>query len=79
MWLAMQTAVDDDDTKKRLRVLVERIKALPANRFPNPIIETTMMQIAAMCRALSNQDAHDRMIERINSKAKELSNYIKTL
>lgn len=79
MWLVMQSAVDDDDTKKRLRVLTERIRALPANRFPNPIIETAMAQITAMCRALSNQDVHDRMLERINCKIKELSNYIKTL
>lgn len=79
MWLTIQSTVDDDDTKKRLRVLVERIKALPANRFPNATIETTMTQITAMCRALANQDAHDRVLARINEKSKELSNYIKTL
>lgn len=79
MWLTIQSTVDDDDTKKHLRVLVERIKALPANRFPNQTIETAMTQITAMCRALSNPDAHERLLHRINEKSKELSNYIKTL
>lgn len=79
MWLTIQSTVDDVDTKKRLRVLVERIQALPASCFPNPTIETEMKQITAMCRALANEDAHDRIIIRINNKAKELSNYIKTL
>ncbi|MDE7166237.1 MAG: hypothetical protein K2O17_04325 [Bacteroidaceae bacterium] len=79
MWQTIQLAVDDDDTQKRLRVLVERIKALPANRFPNQTIEMTMTQITAMCRALSNPEAHDRVLVRINEKSKELSNYIKTL
>lgn len=79
MWLTIQSTVDDDDTKKRLRILVERIKALPASQFPNATIETAMMQITAMCRALSNRDAHDRILARINEKTKELSNYIKTL
>lgn len=79
MWLTIQSTVDDDDTKKRLRVLVERIKALPANCFPNQTIETGMTQITAMCRALSNADAHNRVLARINEKSKELSNYIKTL
>lgn len=79
MWLIIQSAVDDYETKKRLRVLVERIQALPANRFPNSVIETSMTQITAMCRALSNQDAHDRILARINERTKELSNYIKTL
>lgn len=79
MWLTMQSTVDDFDTKKRLRILVERIQSLPANRFPNPVIETNMAQITAMCRALSNSEVHDRMLERINEKIKELSNYIKTI
>lgn len=79
MWLTMQTTVDDFDTKKRLRILVERIQSLPANRFPNPVIEMHMAQITAMCRALSNSEVHDRMLERINEKIKELSNFIKTL
>lgn len=79
MWLTMQNMVDDFDTKKRLRVLVERIQSLPANRFPNPVIETNMAHITSMCRTLSNAEVHDRMIERINEKIKELSNYIKTL
>ena len=79
MWLTIQSTVDDDDTKKRLRVLMERIQALPANRFPNPTIETAMKQITAMCRALPNEGAHDRVLERINEKSKELSNYIKTI
>lgn len=79
MWLTIQSTVDDDDTKKRLRVLVERIKALPANCFPNRTIETSMTQITAMCRALANSEAHDRLLARINEKSKELSNYIKAL
>lgn len=79
MWLTIQSSVDDNDTKKRLRILVERIQALPANSFPNATIETAMTQITAMCRALSNQEAHDRVLARINERAKELSNYIKTL
>ncbi|MBD5359497.1 MAG: hypothetical protein HDR87_02140 [Bacteroides sp.] len=79
MWLTMQDTVDDFDTKKRLRVLIERIQALPANRFPNPVIATNMSQITAMCRALSNNEIHDRMLERINEKIKELSNYLKAL
>lgn len=79
IWLTIQSCVEDFDTKKRLRVLVERIQALPANRFPNPTIETYMSQITAMCRALSNPEAHDRMLQRINEKSKELTNYIKTL
>lgn len=79
MWLTITSTVDDYETKKRLKVLMERIQALPANRFPNSMIETTMKQITAMCRALSNPDAHDRIVLRINDKAKELTNYIKTL
>lgn len=79
IWLTIQSCVEDYETKKRLRVLVERIKALPANRFPNPTIESSMSQISAMCRALSNPEAHDRMLQRINAKTIELTNYIKTL
>lgn len=79
MWLTMQATVDDYETKKRLRVLVERIQALPTNQFPNSVIETTMSQITAMCRALTNTDAHDRILGRINDKTKELTSYIKTL
>ena len=79
MWLTIQSTVEDYDTQKRLRVLVERIQALPANRFPNPTIEKSMAQITAMCRALSNQEAHDRVLSRINTKTKELTNYIKAL
>ena len=79
MWLTIQSTVDDFETRNRLRVLKERIQAMPANRFPNPTIESSMTQLTAMCRALSNEEAHDRILERINQKAKELSNYIKTL
>lgn len=79
MWLYIESTVYDEDTKKRLRVLIERIKALPAYYFPDKTIETAMTQITAMCRALANDDAHDRVLVRINEKSKELSNYIKTI
>lgn len=79
MWLTMQSAIDDYETKKRVRVLVERIQALPANRFPNSTIENGMREITAMSRGLSNRDAHDRILSRMNIKVKELNNYIKTL
>lgn len=79
MWLTMQSAIDDYDTKKRVRILVERIKALPANRFPNSTIENGMRELSAMSRGLANKDAHDRILSRMNIKITELTNYIKSI
>lgn len=79
MWLTIQSTIEDIDTKKRLKTLIERIQTLPANRFPNPTIEASMTQIIAMCRAINNTENRNNILARINNKTKELSNYIKTL
>lgn len=82
MWLTIQSSLDDYDTKKRVRVLIERIQAMPSSRFPDAKIEKGMKEITAMSRALSNpdaQEAHERILNRINTRVKEISNYIKTL
>ena len=79
MWLTIQATVEDSDTKKRLRLLIERIQALPSNCFPDAVIEKSMNDIVAMCGALSNEEAYERIIKRMNIKITELSNYLKTI
>ena len=78
-WLTIQGLIDDDDIRKQIRILIERIQSLPASLFPNPIIERGMTEIVAMCRALSNSDAKERIKVRLQSKITEITNYIKAL
>ncbi|MBD5415770.1 MAG: hypothetical protein HDR46_05735 [Bacteroides sp.] len=79
MWLTIQSTISDVETKKRLKILIERIQSLPANRFPNPVIETSMAQITAMSQSISNTEDRDCVLMQINVKAKELTNYIKSI
>lgn len=79
MWLTIQSTISDVETKKRLKILIERIQSLPANRFSNPVIETSMAQITAMSQSISNTEDRDCVLLQINEKAKELTNYIKSI
>lgn len=82
MWLEIQNNLMSQEyaqTKNTIRILVERIQALPASHSSDGNILTGMRQISAMVRALLQSNEKSIVEKRICSKATELTNYIKSL
>ena len=78
MWLKMQNSITDPALLNKIRVLVERIQAMPANSFPNQTIEDGMRDIFAMSQSI-NVDHSEANKEEIINNIREITNYIKSL
>lgn len=79
MWLSTLPIIGNDELRNLVRILVERIQALPASRFPDATIENGMKEVFAMCRAMSNSEVKERVSERLQAKVSELTLYVKSL
>ena len=74
----MQNSITDPALLNKIRVLVERIQAMPANSFPNQTIEDGMRDIFAMSQSI-NVDHSEANKEEIINNIREITNYIKSL
>lgn len=79
-WISIQTDLDinhDVDTLRAMRILVDRILALPASRFPDNRIDEEMQTLTTAIHQLGNLDNKEKGLNMIRNQINDLTIYIK--